>query len=474
MRRPQESVVSPRVPGESARCERIGDLERCLQLKTVLRGVRDSESGDESVEEPVGHDRIEGALSRSGTEIDHVAHPQTAVPGLVAKLVGEDVEGTAHGGVPVLVPRVDDIVRETAQHPLKVACREGLEKGDPVRKVAVDSTNGGTGAFGDHGRREPLEADLVDNGCRGIQQSGQASSTASLHRRVAQGHECFGRVLHSVVRSHGKLLYSSNYILALYMRNCRRECENVDMCGRFVVAGASSDLVDLFDVDLPADDLPAPSWNVAPTDRVAIVLDTISKTGDDDVPVRRLESARWGLVPGWAKDPKVGVTAFNARIETLSDKAHFKNAVRKRRAVVPATGYYEWHTVAGTKTPHFIHLPDGELFGFAGLYEWWRIPAAGNDATVKWLLSTTIITRAATGELASIHDRMPLFLQPELLDEWLDPHTDEPDEVLEAAFAGGEKLAARAEFYAVGRAVGNVRNNSPELIERAGPELSQL
>lgn len=239
------------------------------------------------------------------------------------------------------------------------------------------------------------------------------------------------------------------------------------MCGRFVVAGAASDLVALFDVDLPADNLPAPSWNIAPTDRVPIVIDSIPKAADDDVPVRRLEAARWGLVPGWAKDIKVGVTAFNARIETLSEKPLFTTAVRRRRALIPATGYYEWHTVGDVKTPHFIHLANGELFVFAGLYEWWRNPAAGDDSPDKWLLSTTIITREATGALAAIHDRMPVFLQPELIDEWLDPHSEEPQNLLEAASAGGVELAARAEFYEVGRAVGNVRNNSPELIEAA-------
>ena len=238
------------------------------------------------------------------------------------------------------------------------------------------------------------------------------------------------------------------------------------MCGRFVVAGPSRDLVNLFDVDLPAEDLPEPSLNVAPTDRVPIVIDTIPKGADpEDEPVRRLEAARWGLVPGWAKDIKVGVTAFNARIESAAEKPHFKNAVTKRRAIVPATGYYEWKTVDGVKTPYFIHLPEGELLVFAGLYEWWRNPAEGDDSPNKWLLSTSILTRDAAGELADIHDRMPVFLSPELMDEWLDPHSQGTPELLDEVSAGGAELAGLVEFHEVDRAVGNVRNNSPALAE---------
>ena len=238
------------------------------------------------------------------------------------------------------------------------------------------------------------------------------------------------------------------------------------MCGRFVVAGPTRDLVNLFDVDLPAEDLPEPSWNVAPTDRVPIVIDTIPKGADpEDEPVRRLEAARWGLVPGWAKDIKVGVTAFNARIESAAEKPHFKNAVTKRRAIVPATGYYEWKTVDGVKTPYFIHLPEGELLVFAGLYEWWRNPAEGDDSPNKWLLSTSILTRDAAGELADIHDRMPVFLSPELMDEWLDPHSQGTPELLDEVSAGGADLAGLVEFHEVDRAVGNVRNNSPALAE---------
>ena len=242
------------------------------------------------------------------------------------------------------------------------------------------------------------------------------------------------------------------------------------MCGRFVVAGAASDLVEMFDIDRTADDMPPPSFNVAPTDRVPIVLDTVAKDAEpDEQPTRRLEAARWGLVPPWAKDIKTGVTAFNARIESAAEKAHFKNAVRKRRAMIPATGYYEWKTIDEIKTPYFIHLPHGELFIFAGLYEWWRNPAEADDSPDKWLLSTSILTREATGELAGIHDRMPVFLSPVLLDEWLDPHTEGEEDLLAEIAHGGEEMAERVAFHVVDRAVGNVRNNSPALIEPVGP-----
>ena len=238
------------------------------------------------------------------------------------------------------------------------------------------------------------------------------------------------------------------------------------MCGRFVVAGAASDLVEMFDVDRVADEMPPPSFNVAPTDRVPVVIDTVPKGADpDDEPVRRLEAARWGLVPPWAKDIAVGVTAFNARIETAAEKPHFANAVKKRRAAIPATGYYEWKTIDDVKTPHFVHPAEGELFVFAGLYEWWRNPAVADDSPDTWLLSTSILTRDSTGELATLHDRMPVLLTPELLDEWLDPHTEGEEDLLAEIAHGAVEMAQRVEFHVVDRAVGNVRNNSPELME---------
>ncbi len=236
------------------------------------------------------------------------------------------------------------------------------------------------------------------------------------------------------------------------------------MCGRFVVAEVGSELVGVLRVDLAADDLPQPSYNVAPTDRAAIVLDS-AKT---EPPTRRLESARWGLVPAWAKDVKVGARAFNARSEELEDKPMFRTALEKRRAVVPMSGYYEWQTVEGVKTPHYIHPADGSPLLVASLYEWWKDPAKADDDPARWLLSFTILTRDSVGHLGSIHDRMPLFIDADHADAWLDPTTDNVRDVLDAAIDAAPTVAHTLDEYAVSTSVGNVRNNGPELIEPAG------
>ncbi|MEI3844882.1 MULTISPECIES: SOS response-associated peptidase [unclassified Microbacterium] len=233
------------------------------------------------------------------------------------------------------------------------------------------------------------------------------------------------------------------------------------MCGRFVVASAGSDLVGVLRVDVEGDDLPEPSYNVAPTSRVAIVLDS-AKT---EPPTRRLEAARWGLVPSWAKDTKIGARAFNARAEELEDKPMFRGALEKRRAVVPTSGYYEWKNVDGVKIPHYIHPADGEPLFLAGLYEWWRDKTKGDDDPDRWLLSFTILTRDAIGRLGSIHDRMPLFLDPDHADAWLDPTTDNVRDVLDAAIDAAPALAETLDDHEVSTAVGNVRNDAPELIE---------
>ncbi|KRA23315.1 hypothetical protein ASD65_01935 [Microbacterium sp. Root61] len=237
------------------------------------------------------------------------------------------------------------------------------------------------------------------------------------------------------------------------------------MCGRFVVANVGSELVGVLRVDLEADDLPAPSFNVSPTDPVAIVLDSI-KT---EPPTRRLESARWGLVPAWAKDLSIGARAINARAEEVEDKPMFRKALEKRRAVVPASGYYEWKKVGDAKVPHYIHPADDSPLFMAGLYEWWKNPVLADDDPARWVLSFTILTRDAIGHLGSIHDRMPLFLDPDFADAWLDPTTDNVGDILDAAIDAAPDVAETLADHVVAKAVGNVRNNGPELIEPVEP-----
>ncbi|BDZ50955.1 DUF159 family protein [Frondihabitans sucicola] len=214
---------------------------------------------------------------------------------------------------------------------------------------------------------------------------------------------------------------------------------------------ASSDLVALFDVDVTGDTLPEPSWNIAPTAPVSLLVDAAPRGADaGGPPVRRLASARWGLIPSWADDPKVGATAFNARIETAAEKPTFRDAVVSRRAVVPASGYYEWVVGPdGTKGPVYVHLPDDELMLFAALYEWWRDPRVAPDDPARWVLSTSILTRPSAASLTAVHERMPVFVGAELMEDWLDPETEGDDDLLQGVSGESLQHAERALFRPV-------------------------
>lgn len=240
------------------------------------------------------------------------------------------------------------------------------------------------------------------------------------------------------------------------------------MCGRFVIAGNRADLVDAFDIDESLADEVDASWNVAPTDTVQLVAERLDPaTGEL---TRRLEPARWGLIPSWAKSAAVGARMINARSETVLEKPSFRNAALKRRGIVPADGYYEWRkNDDGSKTPVYLHGPDGTHLGFAGLYEFWRDPATASEEHPRgsWLVSCTIITRPASDVLGEIHDRTPVIVPPDLLADWLDPRNDSRPAVQELLDAIPDPhLRPRL----VGNAVGSVRNNGPHLIEPL-PEL---
>lgn len=205
------------------------------------------------------------------------------------------------------------------------------------------------------------------------------------------------------------------------------------MCGRFASYRATQDLVDAYDVDdvTPAAARLAPSWNVAPTHGVRVVLDR----RDDDGARRELHVARWGLVPAWAPDRRTGSRLINARRETLDTKPAFRDSLRRRRCLVPADGYYEWERRDGRRRPFFIRAQDDGLLALAGLYAFWRDPDLPPDHPDRWVLSTTIVTAGAPESLAAIHDRVPVVLRRSAVETWLDPATTVPDalEVLDAA-----------------------------------------
>ncbi len=233
------------------------------------------------------------------------------------------------------------------------------------------------------------------------------------------------------------------------------------MCGRFAVIQSQDELAELFEVDRVGEGIPGPSYNIAPTERIAIVLESV-KEGREG---RRLESARWGLVPSFARDPSAGARRINARVETIATTPAFRGAFARRRAIVPATGYYEWHVGPDGKRPWFLHPADDAVLAFAGLYEWWRDPATG-----AWLLSASIVTRPATGELAGLHDRMPLLLGSDVWADWLDPRSSVSEELLGHALEQGSCIADGFELRPVSPAVGPTRGKAddPSLLARVG------
>ncbi|KRF07079.1 hypothetical protein ASH00_16170 [Arthrobacter sp. Soil782] len=241
------------------------------------------------------------------------------------------------------------------------------------------------------------------------------------------------------------------------------------MCGRFVVAGNKADLVNSFEIQEAPAELRR-SWNVAPMTDIPIITEKAG-SGEDtaDSVTRRLETARWGLVPSWSKDPKGGARLINARSETVLEKPSFRKAAVKRRAIVPADGFYEWlKDPDGSKTPIYLHPEDeNELLGFAALYEFWPNPELDEDDPEKWLVTATILTRTATDALGHIHDRTPVIVPPDLRGDWLNPALDDKDEVRQLLETIPEPhLLPRV----VDKAVGNVRNDGPHLIEPVGKE----
>lgn len=188
-------------------------------------------------------------------------------------------------------------------------------------------------------------------------------------------------------------------------------------------------------------------YNIAPTQQSLV----IAMGGEGAYEVKPL---RWGLIPSWSKDEKIGAKTINARAETVAEKPAFRHAFKKHRCLVPASGYFEWTGAPGSKQPYFIHDPEGDLLLFAGLWEAWR---PGADA--EWVRTFTVITGEPGKVSGDIHDRQPVILPP---DAWVDWLTGEPDVAQDVLTHAPE---ASLSYFPVTRAVGNVRNHGAELVE---------
>jgi putative SOS response-associated peptidase YedK len=219
------------------------------------------------------------------------------------------------------------------------------------------------------------------------------------------------------------------------------------MCGRYTIALPAIDIALLLDLLTPDFDF-EPRYNVAPTQRLPVQ--------SNDAP-DRLSSYRWGLIPSWAQDPSIGNKLLNARAETLADKPAFRQALAQRRCLVPATGFYEWKAGPFGKVPQHIHMADGSLLTFAGLWESWR------DAEGREIRSFTIITTTPNALMAPIHDRMPVIIAPQDRQRWL---RGEDHLALLQPLPDGLLVADP-----VGPAVNSPRNEGPWLLDPPAPSL---
>lgn len=219
------------------------------------------------------------------------------------------------------------------------------------------------------------------------------------------------------------------------------------MCGRFAIDATSHEIMEAFDL-ISEPPVPTRQFNLAPTDDVLVVRETDAG--------REGSLYRWGLLPFWAKDRKQGARAINARAETLWTKNTFRESAQKRRCLVIGTGFFEWETVADGKQPWLFSQSDGRPFAMAGLWSKWR----PKDDKTQVVRTCTIVTTEPNGPLSAFHDRMPVVLDDDLIDVWLDPDTPQPVLAELLRPAPDQRLTATA----VSRLVNSVKNHGPECV----------
>src|SRR5699024_3196096 len=224
------------------------------------------------------------------------------------------------------------------------------------------------------------------------------------------------------------------------------------MCGRYTLKENLKELEGYFAATAVEFEY-HPNYNVAPTHKMPVVLQ------DTESDRRRIEPFRWGLLPFWAKEKKMGYSLINARSETIDSKKSYKHYVKNQRCLIPASGFYEWKGEKANKTPFYVHPTQEQIFAFAGIYSRWRMPDSS-----RVISSYTIITTQANKPMEELHHRMPAMLFNEEWQQWLDPANED---------VSGLKNLLRPypddglEFYQVSKAVNKVQNNMAELLNQA-------
>ncbi len=217
------------------------------------------------------------------------------------------------------------------------------------------------------------------------------------------------------------------------------------MCGRFCLAVTTEELAEYFGLTA-VPDFPA-RYNIAPSQPIAVILRT------NNEPERHFRLMRWGLIPAWAKDPAIGDRLINARAETVAEKPSFRTAFKRRRCLIPASGFFEWQKTKAGKQPFYFRPQSGSLFAIAGLWESWQD-----------IETCTILTTAANELLQPIHERMPVILKPEDYDQWLDWQIQDTEtlQALLQPFPADQMLA-----YPVSKRVNNAAIDDIECIATA-------
>src|SRR5580698_823796 len=198
---------------------------------------------------------------------------------------------------------------------------------------------------------------------------------------------------------------SSIFAICSPMTEARRNCHNLHMCGRYRLSRRKQLVEEYFDA-IPGEEEWAPRYNIAPTQPVPVIRQNPKE------PCREMSLVRWGLIPSWAKDSSGAARMINARSEMAATKPAFRDALRLRRCLIPAHGFYEWQKTGKAKQPYCFEVNGGELFALAGIWERWKDPSG------QWVRSCSILTTTPNAVTSSVHDRMPVILDPDSYDLW--------------------------------------------------------